>query len=105
MSTFKDLLAADRAVFLNIDEFGETHEVEGNEIPAIVDEEILSESKNGEDLGLAAADFILNAKVEDLPPKRPAGETLNVDGKECTIIKWRVDYGMAVIYLAHQISG
>lgn len=105
MNTFKEMMAADRGIFLNLDEFGETHTIEGESITAVLDDEILDESKHGEDLGLAAADFAIYAKIEDLPRKRPSGESLNVDGRECTIITWREDFGMASIYLAQQIGG
>lgn len=99
------MLAADRDVFLNVDEFGETHTVEGKSIGAVLDDEIFDESKHGEAIGLSAADMALYARVEDLPPRRASGEALNVDGRECTIVSWRVDYGMATVYLSHQMSG
>ena len=105
MSSFKDLIASDLGVFLNADEFAEEHEVEGNTIIAVLDEDIQDESKNGEALGLAEADTLLYAKSADLPDRRPSGESLNVDGREYTVITWREDAGMASVYLAHQIAG
>ena len=105
MSSFKDLIASDLGVFLNADEFAEEHEVEGNTIIAVLDEDIQDESKNGEALGLAEADTLLYAKIADLPDRRPSGESLNVDGREDTVITWREDAGMASVYLAHQIAG
>ncbi len=105
MSSFKDLIASDLGVFLNADEFAEEHEVEGNTIIAVLDEDIQDESKNGEALGLAEADTLLYAKIADLPDRRPSGESLNVDGREYTVITWREDAGMASVYLAHQIAG
>lgn len=98
-------MAADRGIFLNLDEFGDLHVIEGRTITAILDEEIFGESKKGEDIGLAAFDFVLFARVEDLPEQRPSGESLNVNGKECTIVSWRTDDGMASIYLSHQMAG
>ena len=105
MSIFKEMMAADRGIFLNLDEFGDLHVIEGRTITAILDEEIFGESKKGEDIGLAAFDFVLFARVEDLPEQRPSGESLNVNGKECTIVSWRTDDGMASIYLSHQMAG
>ena len=98
-------MAADRDIFLNLDEFGGEHEVEGRTIIATLDEETFDESKKGEDIGLASYDSVLFAKVEDLPEQRASGESLNVDGKECTIVSWRTDGGMASIYLSHQMTG
>lgn len=105
MSAFKDMLAADRAIFLNVDEFGETHTVEGKSIEVVLDDDIQYDSKHGEDIGLAEADLALYARDEDLPVRRATGEALNIDGKEYTIVSWRTDYGVAVVYLAHQTSG
>lgn len=105
MSSFKDMMAADRGIFLNIDEFGDEHVIEGRTITAVLDEEIFGESKKGEDIGLAAYDCVLFARCEDLPAQRPSGESLNVNGKECTIISWRTDAGMASVYLSHQMAG
>lgn len=105
MSFFKEMLEADRGVFLNLDEFGDEHVIEGKTIAAVLDEENFVESKNGEDIGLAAFDLVLYASVEDLPRQRPSGESLNVDGRECTIVSWRTDAGMATIYLSHQMAG
>lgn len=99
------MMAADRDVFLNLDEFGDEHVVEGQTITAVLDEETLDESKKGEDIGLAAYDCVLHARVEDLPDQRASGESLNVNGKECTIVSWRIAAGVATIYLSHQMAG
>ena len=105
MTSFKQMMADDRGIFLNLDEFGDKHVIEGRTIVAVVDEEVFGESKKGEDIGLAAYDLVLFARVEDLPAQRPSGENLNVDGKECIIISWRTDAGMASVYLSHQMAG
>ena len=98
-------MAADRGIFLNLDEFGDKHVIEGRTIVAVVDDEVFGESKKGEDIGLAAFDLVLFARVEDLPAQRPSGESLNVNGKECTIVSWQSDAGMASVYLSHQMAG
>lgn len=105
MNTLKSIMAADRDIFLNLGEFGDEHVIEGRPVIAVLDEETFGESKKGEDLGLASYDAVLYARVEDLPEQRAAGECLNVNGKECIIVSWRTDGGMASIYLSHQMSG
>ena len=105
MNTFKDMMAADRGIFLNLDEFGDEHVIEGKAIVAMLDEETFSESKKGEDIGLAAFDCVLFARVEDLPERRASGECLNVNGKEFTVVSWRTDGSVASIYLSHQMAG
>ena len=64
-----------------------------------MDEAVLVDSKAAEDLGLTQGDLVLFAKCEDLPEQRDAGESLRVDGKGFLIASWRVDYGMAKVYL------
>lgn len=99
------MMAADRGIFLNLDEFGDEHVIEGQTITAVLDDATFSESKKGEDIGLAAYDCALYARVEDLPAQRASGESMNVNGKEFTIVSWRTDGGMASIYLSHQMAG
>lgn len=99
------MVAADRdAVFFNLDEFGEKHRIEGKTITAVLDE-----SENGESgaasIGLAEYDLIVFAKAEDLPKKRPAGESLNVDGREFSILSWCEDCGITEIKLAQTTAG
>lgn len=98
-------MAADRGIFLNLDEFGDEHVIEGQTIVAVLDEETFSESKKGEDIGLAGCDCVLYAQVEDLPEQRASGESLNVNGREFTVVSWRTDGGMASIYLSQQMAG
>lgn len=101
MSKFKDMVAADRATtFLNLDEFAETHTVEGSSITAIVDEYALKERRDGADLSIADGTLLLFARTEDLPDERPAGATLNLDGCEYIVVDWAVDMGLASITLS-----
>ncbi len=104
MNKFKDIVQADRsAVFLNLDEFGEMHSIEGRAVTAVIDEP--STAKSAMDaIGLAECDIIVFARAEDLPCVRAEGESLNVDGREFTVQSWREDLGMAEIQLAQQIS-
>ena len=102
MSKFTEMVAADRDdIFLNLDEFGERHRIEGKTITAVLE--------NGESgaasIGLAEYDLVVFAKSEDLPKRRPAGESLNVDGREFSIVAWREDCGIAEIQLAQQTAG
>lgn len=105
MSAFKELLAKDRDIFLNLDEFGEEHTVESRRLTAVIDEAILVDAKKAEELGMAQGDIVLFGKCEDLPDRRPTGESLNVNGREYIVAAWREDYGMARIYLCQTITG
>lgn len=105
MSNFKAQLNADLdAVFLNLDEFAELHDIEGKPTMAVVDAPIFVES-TAASVGLSECGLLIFAKVEELPRIRPAGESLNVDGREFTIISWREDFGLAEIQLSQQTQG
>lgn len=104
MNNFKKMVEADRdAIFLNFDEFGEMHDIEGRPAKVVIDEPMMGESAMAA-IGLAECDIILYAKAEELPHIRMEGESLNVDGREFTVQSWREDYGMAEIHLAQQVS-
>ena len=104
MSAFRDMVRTDRDfVFLNLDEFGEIHMIEGCPAKAVIDDPILGKSAM-DAIGLAECDIIVFAKVEELPCVRTEGESLNVDGREFTVQSWREDFGIAEIKLAQQIS-
>lgn len=105
MSGFKDMVEADiYGVFLNIDEFGEIYRVEGREIPIVVDNDELKERQGGEELAVAESATLFYAKVTDLPPRRPAGENLNINGRECLVDDWQEDMGVATVVLRQNIT-
>lgn len=103
-ASFKDMIARDlRSTFLNLEEYGELHRVEGKEITIVVDEDALKELSGGQKLGIAESSLLFCAAVEDLPPRRPAGEGLNVDGREYTVLDWSEDVGLATVALGQNI--
>lgn len=103
---FKAMVEADRhRTFLNLGEFGEEHCVESKTIIAIIDDDELKNRQGGQELGVAESSLLLFAAVEDLPTRRPAGEGLNVDGREYIINDWREDMGIATIALGQTITG
>ena len=106
MSGFKQMVDQDiKAVFVDLDFFGETHRVEGRDIVIVIDNDTLKEKQGGQDLAVAESGTLFYAKAEDLPKRRPAGQSLNVDGRECIIDDWTEDMGLATIALRENISG
>lgn len=104
MSGFKDMVAEDRSrVFLDLDFFGKTARVEGKEISVMQDDDTLQELQGGQDLAVAESATLFYARSEDLPPRRPAGQSLNVNGRECLIDKWTEEMGMAMVVLREHI--
>lgn len=104
VSRFKEMIDQDnRNLFLNLDEFGEKHRVEGKMITVIFDDDALRERQGGQELGVSESSLMLYANVGDLPPRRPAGVGLNIDGREYTVNDWREDMGIATIALGQTI--
>ena len=104
MSGFKDMVADDiMAVFLNLDDFGDTYRVEGKDIIIVVDNDELKKRQSGQDLAVAESATLFYARTADLPPRRPAGENLNINGRECIIDDWQEDMGMSTVVLRQNI--
>lgn len=104
MSGFKDMVAEDRSrVFLDLDFFGQTAMIEGKSISIMPDDDTLQELQGGQDLAVAESATLFFARVEDLPPRRPTGHSLNVNGRICTIDKWTEEIGIAMIVLRENI--
>lgn len=103
--SFKEMVAKDvHSTFLNLEEFGEEHRVEGKTITAVIDENALKERQGGQELSVAESSLLLYAAVEDLPARRPAGEGLNVDGREYIVNDWSEDTGIATVALGQTVT-
>lgn len=101
---FKEMVAADlAATFLDLDTFGTLCRVEGKEIPIMLDNDELKELQGGQDLAVAESGTLFYARSADLPPRRPAGQCLNINGRECIVDAWSENMGMATIVLRENI--
>lgn len=104
MSGFKDMVAEDRArTFLDPAFFAEKVLIEGKSISIMRDDDTLQELQSGQDLAVAESATLFFARTEDLPPRRPAGHSLNVNGRVCLIDKWTEVMGMSMIVLRENI--
>lgn len=101
---FKEMVAADlAATFLDLDTFGELYRVEGKEIPIMLDNDELKERQGGQDLAVAESGTLFYARSTDLPQRRPAGQCLNINGRECIVDAWSENMGMATVVLRENI--
>lgn len=104
MSGFKNMVAEDRArTFLDPDFFGQTARIEGKPVSIMLDDDTLQEMQSGQDLAVAESATLFFARSEDLPTRRPAGHSLNVNGRECLIDKWTEEMGISMIVLRENI--
>lgn len=102
MSAFQDMVMADRDIFLNLDEFASVHRVDGKEITCLVENVDMDSIANFDGLGRDA--ISLHAKTEDMPGSRISGDSLNVDGRDYTILRWDEAEGIATVMLCLPVA-
>ena len=106
MSGFKDMVANDRStVFLDTETFGQLVNVEGRSISIVIDNAQLKQRQGGDELAIVDSATLFYARVEDLPPAKAPGESLNINGRECIVDDWKDDMGMSTVVLRENIIG
>lgn len=96
---FKETVARDRALFLNPDEFGEEHKIDGKMVTVVLDDNALKERQGGAELSVAESSLLIYAAVEELPTPKAPGAGMNVDGREYIVDDWSIDMGIATVAL------
>ena len=85
MMTFKDIMKADvHEVFMNVDEFSDTHMVNGVEMPVQLDtnEQIEREKRMSQNVdGIYVNQKLIYVAASDFGAMPKQGSTLNLDGK------------------------
>ena len=106
MSGFKEMVAADNSkVFLNLDEFAETHNLNGTECTCILQDVSVAEGLTiDEELGqtyagLYGSRVLVNVKTKDLPEIPVSGQVFRVDRKLYMVESSAEDMGMLTIQL------
>ena len=98
---FKDQIKQDLSdVFLNLDEFADLHRIEGNEVPVVIDSDIMAKlSKIGDNRihGMDEADMVIMGKASDLPENLDPGRLLNLDGREVIVVTTTSEMGLVQI--------
>ena len=96
---FKEAVARDRDdVFLNLEEFADSHMVDGSPVPCVIDQ--VERSGRDLDAGVPSDESRIFAKTEDMPPRRRPGEQLTVDGRSYVVLAWRDEMGVTEVDLA-----
>ena len=101
-NTLKELIASDiDLIFMQLEDFGEIHKVEGKETIIVADSDTLASMKNGNILEVAESDMLFFARTEDLPGKKAPGSAINIDGRECTVDLWIENLGISQVTVHH----
>lgn len=98
MSTFKDLVESDLSVFINLDEFAEEHDIDGNVINVVLEDEAIIDKDDTQALSESA--MVLYGKTEELGSRKMRGETLYIDDVGYTVNSWLDEMGITKVTLS-----
>ena len=85
MPTFKDYLNADMETFFNTGEFAEMHDIDGQEIPAVIDSDILktrgNNQRDAQHEGVFRGELAVFVQSSYFPERPVIGQHMRLDGK------------------------
>lgn len=102
MSKFKEHLTYDLSVFFNLDEFAETHDIDGRQVVAVVDSDILkirSERITERYDGIHKGEVAVYVRAVDLPDRPVFGQHVRLDDKLYLVAECTEDMGVLEIVL------
>ena len=76
---FKDQLALDTAVFLNAEEFADIHDIDGEQVTCVFDNDIFQKGQAVDGVYNSAKKLFI--KASDLPDRPVFGQRIRVDGE------------------------
>lgn len=105
MASFKSIVHDDISdVFLNLEEFADTHNLNGTECTAIVQEVVINDDLTTETAAAAkytdamyGSGCVINVKKGDLPYVPQTGDIFRVDGKYGQVVLCKDDEGVLTI--------
>lgn len=103
MSLKDEILKDIDDVFLNLEEFGETHTIDGKPVMCMFDDDALKIRSGSNELSVSESSLLLFAKESDLP-RKVVGDDLLIDGRIYIVDDWKVNLGMAEIALHQNVS-
>lgn len=100
----KDLIASDiDAVFINTDDFCDTHTIEGKRIDCSIDNDEMAQLSGGEEFGIGESVLRVFAKTSDLSDAglvyKGYGSHIEIDGDIYTVTDWIENMGMTEIHM------
>lgn len=107
MSTFKDMVEADiEGVFINLEEFGDTHTWNGGrgtgasyEIKAVLDDDVLIKQYTSQFEFFGQDIHMLFSPAKGFKKKPKNGDAVHLDGNLYTVDRIEEDMGMYAIFL------
>jgi len=83
MPVLKDYLASDLAIFMSPDEFAELHDIDGHQVVAVVDRDVLRDRARLSDRreGVYVREIMVFVRSSDLPDRPIKGQHVRLDGE------------------------
>lgn len=104
--SLKDIIKADiDDVFLNLEDFGEEHVIDGRMITWVEDSDELKARQGSNDLSVTESSLLFFAKNSDLPKQKAIGEKLIIDGRVHVIDDWKSNHGVSEIAVHELVGG
>lgn len=101
---FKEQLQKDINAFFNVNEFADSHNINGEIIDCIIDNERLIERSKKEYDGISVGEILLFAKVADINRELEQGMPIIFDRKQMYIFNIRKDMGIYEIILSQSLG-
>ena len=103
--SLKDRILEDiNSVFLNLEDFGETHIIDGKSVVCMFDDDALKIRSGSNELSVSESTLLLFAKESDLRKRKVVGEDIMIDGRIYIVDDWKVNLGVAEIVLHQNVS-
>lgn len=92
------------AVFVNTDEFATTHDINGKQLPCVVDDDLLLERSDAAAQGVYLGEKLIRVKASLLPGRPAIGGLFKLDGKSWYVRNVAENIGMYEIRLGASIT-
>lgn len=103
--SLKDQIQSDLAILINIDEFAESHAIDGRTLNVIVDNDRLKERSKKEYDGISVGEILYYVKAVDFGERPEQGTPQIFGGRQMYVFDCREDDGMYEIILNQNRGG
>ncbi len=104
--SLKDIIESDiNDIYLNLEDFGEKHVIDGREITWVEDSDELKARQGSNDLSVTDSSLLFFAKSDQFPKQKPIGEKLIIDGRVHVIDDWKSNFGVSEIAVHELVGG
>lgn len=100
MAILRDYLESDLTTFLSLNEFAETHKIDGRDLLVTVDNDRLQHRSKKEYDGITVGEVLFFVKKADYGGRPEVGAPIVFDGRQMTVFDSREDIGLYEIILS-----